>query len=1751
MALASSPEIPGPSLADGGTLAAKTGAPLAVASLIDGLIPLAPAFDPLSPPATTGAPAAPDPSSAVTSTATAATFSVPLTASTSAAAVQAPADVSGQDNTAAKSTQLLSVWETDWRTKMASTACGSCTGRNCTMCSIRIGGPTAANGMPSGYAVRVLELYQPVDTSEGIGTTVPGTTTPALQTFTPPTSALPNALFTTNAVEVAPQAAAAANPIVAENLKQGTPEDIWMVNDPDSSIEGFADQFSINHGQTENFKINTDSTNYRIDIYRLGYYGGDGATLVTSISKKLTTAQLQPTPLFDPTTKLVDAGNWSVSASWAIPANAVSGVYIADLVRLDGSKGENMIPFVVRDDEAPSDITFQTSDTTWEAYNSWGGYNFYGGVDASGHAGRAYAVSYNRPFITRQGGYDAGPQDFVFGEEYPAIRWLEENGYDVNYIAGVDTARSGQQLLNSNIFLSVGHDEYWSADQRANVEAARDAGVNLAFMSGNEVYWETRWAPSISAAGTPYTTLVSYKERWANDNIDTQATTSTWRDPQLGAGEPENGLTGTIFTVDSYRLDTIQIPYDLSNFRFWSNTDVANLQPGQVYSLTPNLLGYEWDSDLDNGSRPAGLVPLSDTTVNVNTLLLDYGSTTGPGTSTHSLTLYRAPSGALVFGAGTVYWSWGLDNHHDNESTPTDPNVQQAMVNLFADMGVQPATLMQSLAVAQQTTDHAAPVSAITSPTTTGTYAAGQAITVTGTATDSGGGLVAVVEVSTDGGTTWHRATGYNNWSYSWTPLAGGSYTIKSRAVDDSVNLETPSAGRTITVAPAAVTSMFRPTDAPADISGTDLAFVNLGMRFTSSQSGSVVGVKFYKGVGDGGAHVGSLWSSSGQLLASVTFTGETASGWQTATFANPVQISAGTTYTVSYHSNGQYDFTDNYFTTAVTNGPLTAPAGNGYYSYGNSNAFPTVADNGTNYWVDVVFSGTNTVNSPPVGVNDNGYVVALNTPITVQAATLLANDSDPNGDILTVTGAGAASGGTVVFNSQTSAITFTPTAGYVGAASFGYSISDGRGGTGSAIVNMTVGAVTLFSNSDTPAVLSDSDASPVNLGVQFVASQGGQILGIKYYKGPSDTGTHTGSLWSSTGTLLATATFTNETTSGWQTVTFSNPVTITAGTTYVASYHSNGHYTATSGYFNTAHTSGPLTASTSNGLYTYGTGNVFPTSTFGGSNYWVDVVYAPSGTASTNQPPVAANDSGFSTQQNTALQFAAASLLANDTDPNGDPLIITGVSGATNGTVAFNAQTNVVTYTPTTGYTGAGGFIYAISDGKGGTASANVSLTVTATTPPPTGVSLFAANATPAIITDTDPSSVELGMKFTVAANGTISGIRFYKGPQNTGSHTGSLWSSTGTLLGSLTFGSETASGWQTATFASPLNVVAGTTYVVSYHTNGGYSANTNYFGSAVTNGPITAPSSTSSGGNGVYAYGSSSIFPTNTYNATNYWVDVVYQQGATAVNQPPVANNDSGFSTAQNTALQLTAASLLGNDTDPNGDTLTITGVNAPSNGAVTYNAQTNVVSFTPTSGYTGAAGFTYAISDGKGGTASANVALTVTATTPPPTGVSLFAANATPAIITDTDPSPVELGMKFTASQNGTISGIRFYKGPQNTGTHTGSLWTSTGTKLGTVTFTNETASGWQTANLTTPISITAGTTYVVSYHTNGGYSSNENYFGSAVTSGPLTALSSSSSGGNGVYAYGSGSAFPTSSYNASNYWVDVVFNGQLAA
>lgn len=327
--------------------------------------------------------------------------------------------------------------------------------------------------------------------------------------------------------------------------------------------------------------------------------------------------------------------------------------------------------------------------------------------------------------------------------------------------------------------------------------------------------------------------------------------------------------------------------------------------------------------------------------------------------------------------------------------------------------------------------------------------------------------------------------------------------------------------------------------------------------------------------------------------------------------------------------------------------------------------------------------------------------------------------------------------------------------------------------------------------------------------------------------------------------------------------------------------------------------------------------------------------------------------------------------------------------------------------------------------------------------TPTPATVNILGSGAPTNSVWYTDPP-VELGVRFRSDVSGKVYGVRFYKNAAETGSHTGSLWSSTGQLLATGTFTGETASGWQQLTFTNPVTIAANTTYVVSYHTNTGFTASWYYFlNSGADSGPLHVLQDAAGNPSTVFVYGGGGVFPNGTWHSTNYWVDVAFTGDAVATSN---------------------TATLFGN------------------------------------------------------------------------------AAPTTPLY---RDPS-VELGVKFRSDVAGKVTGVRFYKGAGDTGWHTGSLWSANGTLLATGTFTNETASGWQVLQFATPVSISANTTYVASYWTQSGFSLTQNaFYNAGVDNGPLHLLKNGVDGPNAVFKYGGGGIFPTDTYLASNYWVDIVF------
>jgi methionine-rich copper-binding protein CopC len=1580
---------------------------------------------------------------------------------------------------------------------------------------------------------------------------------------------------------VAPQVAEAApcdppvpSPIACENSKPGSPSSEWdIAGSGDDTVQGFATDMSVNKGETVRFKVKATSA-YRVDIYRMGYYGGNGARKIHTVAS--VASQAQPDCLEDTVTGLVDCGNWAESTSWAVPSTAVSGIYVALLTRLT-TGGTSHIVFVVRDDASTSAVLFQTSDSTWQAYNSYGDKPSNRRSLYPGPNGTAVKVSYNRPFTTR-GDVPAG-RDFVFANEYPMVRWLEANGYDVTYTTNVDSDRRGALIKQHKIFLSTGHDEYWSKGQRANVEAARDAGVNLAFFSGNSVYWKTRWeASTASGNSTPYRTLVTYKETRANAKTDPSPEwTGTWRDPRFSppadGGRPENQLMGTAYKVNTGEF-SIKVPEADGKMRLWRNTSVATLAPGTTATLEANTLGYEWDEDLDNGFRPAGLIRMSTTTENVQEYLIDYGSTVVPGVATHHLTLYRAPSGALVFGGGTIQWSWGLDGDHDGTPSTPDVRMRQATVNLFADMGVQPATLQAGLVAATKSTDTTAPTAVIASPAPGSSVPSGENVTVTGTATDSGGGRVGGIEVSTDGGATWHPATGRSTWTYTGPISGAGSGTIKARATDDSGNIQGAPASVAVNV--SCPCRIFTGAAAPATPDSGDNGAIEVGMKFRSDRDAVVSGVRFYKSSANTGTHVGNLWSSTGTKLATATFTGETGSGWQQVSFATPVNITAHTTYIVSYYApNGRYSADNGYFAgTGVDSPPLHAlKAGtdgpNGVYRYQSGGGFPNQTFGSANYWVDVVVSSFGPPDTTPPSVTGQlPQQGATSVATSAKAQATFGEPVQPATVAMTLKNAANMNvAGATAYDVGTRTATFTPASPLALGTTYTATVSGATDLSGNAMgapVSWTFTTAasapapgscpcSIWSDAAVPATQSSTDETPTEVGVKFRASVDGTIEGLRFFKGAGNEGPHTGRLWSSTGAVLGTANFNAETPTGWQQASFATPVAVTAGTTYVASYYAqNGRYAATSGYFSSAATvSGPLTALANgtdgpNGVYLYGS-NGFPTQSFGASNYWVDVVFT---VPQDLTPPTATIRPGAGATS-VPVTSTVRAVFGEPVQAATVSLVVKDAANATvAGSTAYDASTRTATFTPAAALAAGAAYSATLSgatDNAGNTmATVNWNFTTAGIGACP--CSLFETTSVPGTTAAGDTSAVEVGVKFRADVNGNVTGVRFYKGPGNTGTHVGNLWSATGANLATATFTGETASGWQQVNFATPVPVTAGTTYVASYHAPAGrYAADGGFFNTATVNSPLTGLANGTDGPNGVYLYGPGG-FPTQSFGATNYWVDVVFTPPPADTTAPTVTST-SPAGGATSVGVSTTVKATFSEAVQPATVTFTLKdAANATVAGSVAYDAATRTATFTPAAALAAATTYTATVSGAKdtaGNAMAAPVSWSFTTTGTGACPCTIFSSSTVPGTPASTDTSAVEVGVKFRSDTNGFITGVRFYKGTGNTGTHVGNLWSATGANLATATFTAETGTGWQQVNFATPVAVTAGITYVASYHApNGRYAADSGFFNTATVNSPLTGLANGTDGPNGLYLYGPG-GFPTQSFGAANYWVDVSF------
>lgn len=499
------------------------------------------------------------------------------------------------------------------------------------------------------------------------------------------------------------------NPIQIENIKAGTSD--WQLSKPaiNHEIEGFASLTSVNRGDEIKLFVKTKDPAYTIEFYRMGWYGGKGGrTVAPAVFRK---AVKQPAPIVDEATGLIEC-DWKDPYILKIPNNIddpsqwASGFYLAKLTGSRSGK-QSYIIFVVRDDRRPSDILFQSSVTTYQAYNNWGGMSLYRWNSTGKQASK---VSFNRPYApspNKAAAYGVGAGEFLTnvqpkrrtynaGWEYNMVRWLEKNGYDVTYETNIDTHENRLDelsakpaLLLHKAFLSVGHDEYWSWKMRENVEAARDAGVSLGFFSANTCYWQIRFEGSRIGRDLNRV-IVGYKEGEAldpfardNDPNNDYLVTTQWRSQPIN--RPEDALIGVMYDTFQVNADIV-VPstapqWFLADTQLSQNANQASnklldfLFPDKKEMRLTGLLGYEVDKMFK--SAPPNTIRIAHTPYR-HSGRIKYSD----------MTTYTTDSGATVFATGSIQWSWGLDNFNAPQLRPQllNKDAQAITRNVLAKM---------------------------------------------------------------------------------------------------------------------------------------------------------------------------------------------------------------------------------------------------------------------------------------------------------------------------------------------------------------------------------------------------------------------------------------------------------------------------------------------------------------------------------------------------------------------------------------------------------------------------------------------------------------------------------------------------------------------------------------------------------------------------------------------------------------------------------------------------------------------------------------------------------------------------------------------------------------------------------------------------------------------------------------------------------------------------------------------------------
>jgi len=465
------------------------------------------------------------------------------------------------------------------------------------------------------------------------------------------------------------QSAHRANLVRQENAMRGTDE--WLIGGLPATIQGYLDRASVATGDQLALRVDAPAP-FDVEWYRLGWYDGLGGRLVR-VDPGLP-AVPGTGPLVDSPTGRADA-LWQPCLELGVPEDWSTGMYVAVLRPHAGNPG--YVPFIVkRPPVDPAPVLFVSAALTWQAYNTWGGANLY---DASmsdspeiSRGRRAVQVGFDRPYELRQG---AGYQQRW---ELQFVRWQEREGVDVDYAADLDLELDPGILAGRRLIVFAGHHEYWSRPMRTALETAVASGVNVLFLSANEVYWQVRLEPSPLG---PARRVTCYKAARLDPMASTQPELTTCRWRERPVNDPEAPVIGQMYG------HIVRRPGD------W----VATQTDHWLYQGTGlrdgdhliNLVGQEYDSYFPELGNPGTVIlarsPI-DAVIGADQLVGRYVSP-----AVHNATMYTANSGATVFAAGTFQWSWAIDQFggrsYRGSATPYDARVVRMTQNLFDRLG--------------------------------------------------------------------------------------------------------------------------------------------------------------------------------------------------------------------------------------------------------------------------------------------------------------------------------------------------------------------------------------------------------------------------------------------------------------------------------------------------------------------------------------------------------------------------------------------------------------------------------------------------------------------------------------------------------------------------------------------------------------------------------------------------------------------------------------------------------------------------------------------------------------------------------------------------------------------------------------------------------------------------------------------------------------------------------------------------------